>query len=180
LALFVRIGTFQWVTANPNKKDWFHLRLGSKRLYPHFISFPLDAGRGAGSIPRVGKIYSRYFIFPQSIARANFAWGRRAPDRDRVDPVPDRRSIWSRRRPEQAHGRPRQFAPTPISATLRPIWGFSRHCIWRVERRARSRVKWGVVRGGRATRFQSDVPQFFYSLHRRCNAKGSTREENAA
>jgi hypothetical protein len=70
LVLFVRIGTFQWVTANPNKKTLSRLRLGAKRLKRLPLSFspPRSLARRGLSI-RQWKIHTTYFLFPQIISR---------------------------------------------------------------------------------------------------------------
>jgi hypothetical protein len=62
LLLFFRIGAFQWVTANPNKKIGprlnSRLRLRAKRLKRLFSSLLSGAGQGAGLIRRLGKTYT--------------------------------------------------------------------------------------------------------------------------
>ena len=53
LVLFVRIGTFQWVTANPNKKSLPLSGPTVNRLKPapSDSGLPSDAGLGADSVP---------------------------------------------------------------------------------------------------------------------------------
>jgi hypothetical protein len=60
LGLFVRTETFQWVTANPNKKIFSRLNLDAKRLKPAFpliLSLARGAGQGAGFGLAHGKTY---------------------------------------------------------------------------------------------------------------------------
>ena len=80
LVLFVRIGTFQWVTAIPNKKIRLRLRMCAKCLkpIPHSPFSSPDAWRGAGLIRRIGKRIARILDFAKRLSVEKIA-GWRGP-----------------------------------------------------------------------------------------------------
>jgi hypothetical protein len=68
LVLFVRIRTFQWVTANPNKKSGAS-QVCANRLKRSFLSFSMPTSSEAWLVSVNHNTYSMASIFPQTISR---------------------------------------------------------------------------------------------------------------